>query len=71
MSDIEFEQSLLRADIKAGNSEAAKAQLERVKGLRYPILVSELEALVQRNSDLENQYREAVNCWREAESSPS
>ncbi len=63
MSDIEFERSLLRADIKAGNSEAAEAQLDRVKGIeRYPIRLDELEKLVQENS-----YREAVNCWREAE----
>ncbi len=71
-SDIEFERSLLRADIRAGNTEAAAAQLERVKQAdRYPIRMDELEKLVQENSDLKNMYREAVNCWREAESQPS
>lgn len=33
MSDIEFERSLLRADIRAGNAEAAEAQLARIRAL--------------------------------------
>lgn len=34
--DLAFERSLLRADIKAGNADAAEAQLERVKKIQTP-----------------------------------
>jgi hypothetical protein len=33
VSDIQFERSLLRADIKSWNADAAEAQLERIKAI--------------------------------------